>query len=95
MIGRVRNMLLFSVLRTLYYSLIYPYLNYCCIIWGGASATALHKIEVLQNRSIRLITRAPFRSSTGPIYKRINLLKIVDIRLLQIAVLCSKLSTIS
>jgi hypothetical protein len=90
MIGRVRNMLPFSVLRTLYYSLIYPYLNYCCLIWGGASATALHKIEVLQNRSIRLITRAPFRSSSGPIYKRLNLLNIVDIRQLQIAVFMFK-----
>ena len=90
-IGRVRNMLPFSVLRTLYFSLVYPYLNYCCIIWGGASATVLHKIEVLQNRAVRLITRAPFRSSSSPIYKRLNFLKIIDIRLLQIGVFMFKI----
>ena len=32
----------------------------------------------------------PFRSSSGPIFKRLNLLKIVDIRLLQIAVFMFK-----
>ena len=90
MIGRVRNMLPFSVLRTLYFSLVYPYLNYCCIIWGGASATALRKIEVLQNRAVRLITRAPFRSSSSPIYNRLHFFKIVDLHILQIAIFMFK-----
>jgi hypothetical protein len=39
--GRVRNIVPFDVLRVLYHSLIYPYLMYCCIIWGGAAASTL------------------------------------------------------
>ena len=36
-IGRAKNKLPESILKVLYYTLIYPYLNYCCIIWGSAS----------------------------------------------------------
>ena len=69
MLGRVSKILPLNVLRTLYHTLIYPYLNYCCIIWGGAGASALHRLEVLQNRAIRIITHSPFLSSSSPIYK--------------------------
>ena len=83
-IGRVRNIMPNDVLLTLYYSLIYPYLTYCCIIWGAASSTALHHLSVLQNRAIRLITRSPFRASTTPLFEQLKLLKVTDIRKLQI-----------
>jgi len=79
-----------DILRTLYFSLIYPYLIYCCIIWGSASVTALHRLEVLQNRAVRIITRSPFRASATPIYKQLNLLKLGDIRQLQIVLFMFK-----
>ena len=84
MMGRVRNIMPNNVLLTLYYSLIYPYLTYCCIIWGAASSNSLHHLNVLQNRAMRLITRSPFRASATPIFKKFKLLKIVDIRKMQI-----------
>ena len=90
MIGRVRNVFPNDVLQMLYYSLIYPYLTYCCIIWGGAAATLLRKLEVLQNRAVRLVTRSPYRCSANPLYKQLNLLKTVDIHLLQTAVFMYK-----
>ncbi len=88
--GRVCKILPRDILRTLYFSLIYPYLIYCCIIWGSASATALHKLEVLQNRAVRIITRSPFRASVSPIYKQLNLLKLCDVRRLQIVLFMYK-----
>jgi hypothetical protein len=90
MLGRVGRILPFNVLRTLYHTLIYPYLNYCCIIWGGAGASILRKIEVLQNRAIRIITHSPFRASSSPIYKSLNLLKICDIHFLHIVIFMFK-----
>ena len=59
-------------------------MTYCGIGWGGASNTALHRLSVLQNRAIRLITRSPFRTSTTPLFEQLKLLKITDIRRLQI-----------
>jgi hypothetical protein len=84
MMGRVRNVMPNDVLLTLYYSLIYPYLTYCSIIWGGASTTSLQRLCVLQNRAVRLITRSPFRATTTPLYAQLKLLKIADIRKLHI-----------
>ena len=84
MMSRCRKILSNDVLLLLYYSLIYPYLIYCSIVWGGACLSALHKIEVLQNRAVRLITYSPFRSSPGPLYKALHLLKFVDIYKIQV-----------
>ena len=77
-------------MRTLCFSLIYPYLIYCCIIWGSASVTALHKLEVLQNRAVRIITRSRLRASANSIYKQLNLLKLYDVRQLQIVLFMCK-----
>lgn len=60
MISRVCRTMPFNVLLTLYYSLIYPYLLYCCVAWGGTSPTALQKLVVLQNRALRLFTLSPY-----------------------------------
>ena len=60
MLGLCRSILTNDILLTLYVSLIYPYLIYCSIVWGGASATALRKLQVLHNRAVRLITRAHY-----------------------------------
>jgi len=90
MLGRCRNILSNDILLSLYFSLVYPYLIYCCIVWGGACATALFKLQVLQNRAVRLITRSPFRSSADPLFKQLHLLKIADIRKLQIVLFMYK-----
>ena len=88
--GRCRKLLSNDIMLMLYFSLVYPYLIYCCIVWGGACATALHKLQVLQNRAVRLITRSPFRASTGPLYQQLNLLQVTDIRRLQVALFMYK-----
>jgi hypothetical protein len=88
--GRCRSIFPNNILQTLYYSLVYPYLIYCCIVWGGACATALNKLQVLQNRCVRLITRSPYRSSASPLFKQLRILKLMDIRKLQIALFMFK-----
>ena len=90
MLGHVSKILPSNVLRTLDHTLIYPYLNYWCIVWGGAGATVLHIIKVLQNKAIRINFRSPFRSSTSPTYKSLNLLKIYDIHFFHIVIFMFK-----
>ncbi len=89
-LGRVRNIVPFDVLKTLYFTLIYPYIMYCCLIWGGAAATTSNRLTVLQNRAVRLITKSPFRASAGPIFRRLDLLQFKDIRNFQLAVFMYK-----
>ena len=39
-------------LRTLYFALVYPYLNYCVTIWGSTYLTNLNRLILLQKKSL-------------------------------------------
>ena len=63
----------------LYYTLIYPRLIYCITVWGGCYESILKPVLVLQDRILRAICSAGFRSSADPIYQRFKLLKLKEI----------------
>src|SRR5258706_3867570 len=66
--------------------MIQPYLYYCNIVWGCACPTLLSKLTNLQNRAVRLIAGAKYRSHVDPIYAQLRLTKLLDINKLQIAI---------
>ena len=78
-LSRLKHKMTKNCLLSLYYSLIYPYLNYCIIAWGSANKTVLRKIEILQKGAVRLVDKAFYFSHTGPIFKKCNLSTINDI----------------
>ena len=43
-------------LINLYYSLVYPYLIYNVIIWGGTFSSRMSQLVILQKNLIRIIT---------------------------------------
>ena len=47
----------------LYRALIEPYFDYCCPVWDGLSNELNDKLQKLQNRAIRIITKSDFYSS--------------------------------
>ena len=47
----------------LYRALIEPYFDYCCPVWGGLSNELADKLQKLQNRAIRVITKSDYYSS--------------------------------
>lgn len=65
----------------LYYSLIYPYLIYCVIVWGCAAKTNMLKLTSLQKRAIRIIAKANYLDHTSAIYKKYQILKLNDLHL--------------
>ena len=79
-----------SVLRTLYYALIYPYIQYCIIIWRSTYPTCLYRINLLQKRVIRITNRVVYDAPTDPIFKDLNILKLNDIYLLQLGIFMYK-----
>ena len=52
-----------ETLKTIYYSLVQPYFDYCDVVWSDCSKTRADKLQKLQNRAARIITRADY--STG------------------------------
>ena len=90
-LNKVKLVLPQNVLLMLYNSLIYPYLNYCAIVWGCAGATLLHKLEILQKRAVRMIANVYYLESTKPIFYELKLLKVKEIFTLQRATFMFKI----
>ena len=84
-IKRLSKIVPHHVLITLYNTLITPYLNYCNIIWASNYPGRLKPLEVLQKRIVRIICNADRLASTSSLFKQLNLLKLQDINILQIA----------
>ena len=61
------------------YAFIYPYLIYCYHIWGNIYKTSLSKLQILQNKAIRITTGLPPRTNNETFYRQnciVNLNKI-------------------
>jgi hypothetical protein len=71
-------------LRILYYSIIYPYLEYCNFVWASTYSSNLRRIVLLQKRAIRILNKSEFHAHTDLFFKKLNILKFEDIRLLQL-----------
>jgi hypothetical protein len=76
---RARQFLNTSTLLQLYYSFLYPYLSYCCIIWGNAPQSTLWPIFRTQKYAVRIITNTRRRDSTKRSFHKLQLLRLPDI----------------
>ena len=85
-ISRLRPFVNSTVLRLIYFTLIYPHLLYCITSWGTASQTHLNKIITKQKRTIRLITYSSYTAPSTPLFKQMNLLQLSDIFKLRTAI---------
>ena len=50
-------------LVTLYKTVVEPYLRYCDIIWGQCGNTRIEKVQKLQNKAARIISRTSFEET--------------------------------
>ena len=73
-INKVKHSLNSQTLRTLYFSLIYPYMIYCIECWGSATQTRTTPLTILQKRCVRTMTHSSPRSPSLPIFRRLNIL---------------------
>ena len=63
----------------LYRSLVEPYFRYCCPVWGSCGATALDKLQKLQNRAARIVTNSPYDASALPLIGSLGWLTIREL----------------
>ena len=65
----------------LYYTLIYPYLNYCNLVWSSTFTSHLNRLFLLQKRIVRILTNSDFLAHTAPLFQRLKILDIYKINL--------------
>ena len=73
-IKRVSNKLSKKSLLSLYYALIHPHLLYCINILSCTSKSNLLRIQKMQKKAIRIITKAKINEHTGPLFKLCKIL---------------------
>nr|XP_049577520.1 centrosomal protein of 44 kDa isoform X1 [Syngnathus scovelli]XP_049577521.1 centrosomal protein of 44 kDa isoform X1 [Syngnathus scovelli] len=86
-IYKAKELLDYHSLRTLYCSLVLPYLHYCAEVWGNTSKTSLQPLIILQKRAIRTIHKVNYLEHTNPLFIQSKLLKFTDIVSYQTAII--------
>lgn len=73
-IRKIHGLITKNTLHTVYYSLIYPHLSYCNIVWESRYSAYLQKIFITQEKFVRLTTSFNYSSPSTPLFKKLNLL---------------------
>ena len=62
-----------KTLLTVYYSMVFPYLQYCITTWGSCFRSNLTPLVSLQRRIIRVIIGADYRAHSKPLFLQLQL----------------------
>ena len=74
-----------SILKNVYFSLVYPYLQYSVMTWGNTTAKCLNKIQTQQNYQIEIISNPPLiKTKLSPFYEQLHLLNLNNIYQLKV-----------
>jgi hypothetical protein len=90
-IHKLRHFVSLHMLKQLYYTLIYPYLNYCIMSWGTACPTRLDKIKTKQNKCLRAIFFSRTNENVTAYFQLLEILKLENIFNLKISSLVYKI----
>lgn len=76
---RVRDEIPLYALKRLYYALAHSRLTYMITVWANTTGENLERIQVLQNRLLKLIFRLPVLTETMRVYKESEMLPVKGI----------------
>ena len=79
-----------SALLQLYYAIFHSHLHYGLLVWSSTYKTYLKKLSTLQNKAIKIIAGANWKESATKFYYKLKVLKLVDVRKLEIALFMYK-----
>ena len=85
---KLKNVLPEYILLILYNALISSHLNYALTVWEMKA----NRLEILQKKTIRVVTESNFIAHTNPLFKQLNVLKIKDMFKVKILKFYYKLS---
>ena len=76
---KLRHYVDISTLRSIYYSFIDCYINYCPLIFGNSFDTHLKPLEVAQKKCVRIIAMENRLAHSNPLFSRLKILNVRDI----------------
>ena len=63
-----------SSLKMLYFSVIYPYMQYCILVWGSTYPSNLNRIVLLLKKVVSIIWKETYDAHTDPIFEKLKIL---------------------
>jgi hypothetical protein len=79
MLGRVKNILPTSALKSIYYALFHSHLLYCPTVISCTSNANLDKITKMQKKAIRIISHATYNAHTSPLFAQHQIMPYMSI----------------
>ena len=70
---------------SLYYTLIYPYLSYCNIVWSSTYNTHLNRIFILQKSAIHALSKSKYHAHTAPLFVKPKILNTYGVFMFHVA----------
>ena len=77
MLSKIRHFVKHETLCMIYYGIFSSILMYGSQIWGQHNGV-VKKLQVLQNKALRVMNFCPPRTSATPLFKNCNILKLAD-----------------
>ena len=68
-----------STVKTMYRSIVEPYLRYCCTVWGCCTEADLKRLQILQNRAARIVTNSAYDTHSLPLIKGLGWLTVKEL----------------
>lgn len=93
LISKLRHFVSNTILIQLYFSLIYPFLNYGLLIWGSTYKTTLKPLYMLQKKAIRILTFSHYYDHSSPLFRKLSILKLADLVIYQHSIFLYKYHT--
>ena len=81
--NKVKEVLNYEAMRTLYSALISPYLSYCLEMWGNAYKVNLNPIITLQKKALRIVHKAQYLEHTAELFSKSRILTLTELVKLQ------------
>ena len=75
-------------LTSLYYAIVYPYLNYGVLAWGNANKTLMDRLLLLQKKAMIIICNSDYRAHTDNLFSTNRILRVNEIYSLQLSLSC-------
>ena len=84
-LSKLRSTFPSPTLLLLYHALVQPHLAYRLPLWGSTFKTYLSKLQILQNKALRIITKSDWRTPITPKFRNLKILKVADLYTFELA----------
>jgi hypothetical protein len=87
LLRRLRNELPPRILKSLYHSLINPYLSYGCLLWTSSFVSSFKRVQILQNKVVHALGEYErLENSTLSCFTKMKILNVYKLRDCQVTV---------